>query len=421
MKNKLMANKDKILALFLSLVVAFGLWLYVITVVNPEYEETYVDIPVVLQNKDILTERGLMVSGDLPTVTLVLRGDRATLNSLNKSNINVFANVANIDKPGTHQLTYSVSYPSNVPPNTVSTQSGSTDLITLKVENLMKKQVPVEINYNGTTAPNGFVADTENVYLDYTVIDVSGPESVVSRIQKAEIQVNLTNMTNTLIAEYGYTFLDAEGLSVSSEGLTTNTGKINLMLKIFQRKEINLGVNVNYGGGITATNSTYTMSVQKLWVSGTEAQLSALESLLTGNTLIVGEIDFAEMKELQNTFTFDIELPDGVNNVSGYNQVTVEFEIPNLSTKTIVVRDIDFENKSSNLTVEIYTKVLIVTVRGSADLIDQLTANDLQASVNLSGLTAGERIVNAEITVDADFAGVGVIGTYPVTVELKSA
>ena len=138
MKNKLMENKDKILGILLSLVVAFSLWLYVVTVVNPEYEKTYYNIPVVLQNKDILTERGLMVSGDVPAVTLVLRGDRATLNSLNESNINVFANVANIDKSGTHQLTYSISYPGNVPPNTVSTQSGSTDLITLKVEKLLK-------------------------------------------------------------------------------------------------------------------------------------------------------------------------------------------------------------------------------------------------------------------------------------------
>lgn len=413
-----MKNKEKLIAVLLSLVVAFGLWVYVITVVNPEYEKTYYNIPVVLKNKDILTERGLMVSGDLPTVTLVLRGDRATLNGLNENNINVVADLVNIVKPGDYQLTYSVSYPSQN--NTVSIQSGSTDFIELKVENLMKKQIPVVINYNGTTAPNGFIADTENIYLDHTVIDVSGPESVVSQIQKAEIRVNLTNMTNTLIAEYGYTFVDAEGRPVDSEGLTTNTGKINLMLKIFRRKEINLGVNINYGGGITATNSSYTMSVQKLWVSGTEAQLAALESMLVGNTLIVGEIDFAEMKELQNVFTFDIDLPD-VNNISGDKQVTVEFEIPNLSQKTITVRDIAVENKAPNLAVEIFTRVLVVTVRGSATLLNTLTEADLQATVNLSGLTAGERIVNAEITVAADFAGVGVIGTYPVAVELKPA
>ena len=46
--------KNKVLAILMSVVVAFGLWMYVITVVSPESEKTYYDIPVVLQNKNIL-------------------------------------------------------------------------------------------------------------------------------------------------------------------------------------------------------------------------------------------------------------------------------------------------------------------------------------------------------------------------------
>ena len=50
-----MKISSKIWTLLLSFVVAFGLWLYVITVVSPESEETYYDIPVTYQN-DILEE-----------------------------------------------------------------------------------------------------------------------------------------------------------------------------------------------------------------------------------------------------------------------------------------------------------------------------------------------------------------------------
>ena len=85
--------KNKILSILLSAVAAFGLWLYVITVVSPESEKTYYEIPVVLQNKEILAERGLMVVSDTPTVTLVLKGNRTTLNDLNEANINVITNV----------------------------------------------------------------------------------------------------------------------------------------------------------------------------------------------------------------------------------------------------------------------------------------------------------------------------------------
>ena len=45
------------MTLLLSVAIAFGLWLYVITVEQPESQKTYYDIPVVLQNESILAER----------------------------------------------------------------------------------------------------------------------------------------------------------------------------------------------------------------------------------------------------------------------------------------------------------------------------------------------------------------------------
>ena len=79
--------KNKPLAFLLSLVVAFGLWLFVITVISPESEKTYYDIPVVIQSKNILSERGLMIVSEEPKVTLELKSNRTILNNLNEANI----------------------------------------------------------------------------------------------------------------------------------------------------------------------------------------------------------------------------------------------------------------------------------------------------------------------------------------------
>ena len=40
--------KHKIRTLLLSLVISFGLWLYVVTVISPEYEVTVYNVPVEL-------------------------------------------------------------------------------------------------------------------------------------------------------------------------------------------------------------------------------------------------------------------------------------------------------------------------------------------------------------------------------------
>ena len=76
--------RQKILYGLLALVVSFGLWLYVITVENPNSETTFYNIPVVLDNESVLTDRGLMVlNSKNPTVTLKLSGNRSHLNKLN--------------------------------------------------------------------------------------------------------------------------------------------------------------------------------------------------------------------------------------------------------------------------------------------------------------------------------------------------
>ena len=123
--------KNKILAAVLSLVIAFGLWLYVITVVSPGSEKTYYDIPVIMQSENVLAERGLMITHiDDSTVTLDLAGNRSDLNNLNESNINIFASVSAIDAPGTHKVNYTVAFPGNMPSNAVSTKNGKQIFIT---------------------------------------------------------------------------------------------------------------------------------------------------------------------------------------------------------------------------------------------------------------------------------------------------
>ena len=45
--------KNKLLTILLSVAIAVGMWVYVITVEQPESEETYYDIPVILQNVEL--------------------------------------------------------------------------------------------------------------------------------------------------------------------------------------------------------------------------------------------------------------------------------------------------------------------------------------------------------------------------------
>ena len=84
--------KNKLVSVAISLLIAFGLWSYVITEVRPGSEWTYLDVPVKLEGETVLKERQLIITGISDTsVDLTLSGNRSDLNELNSSNITLKA------------------------------------------------------------------------------------------------------------------------------------------------------------------------------------------------------------------------------------------------------------------------------------------------------------------------------------------
>ena len=141
--------KSKLVHVVLSVVIAFALWVYVISVVSPESEETFYDVPVTYQN-DVLEERGLMIVSENPTVTLRLKGNRSDLNELNANNITILVDLAAIQAPGTQMLGYRTNFPGNIPSNAIDILSQSPNILQLKVENKVKKTVDISLEYVGS-------------------------------------------------------------------------------------------------------------------------------------------------------------------------------------------------------------------------------------------------------------------------------
>ncbi len=403
--------KNKLIPLLLSVVIAFSLWVYVIMVEQPESQETYYDIPVVLQNESILAERGLMIVSDRPTVTMQLSGTRTHLNELNESNINVIANVASIVTAGTHELDYDVAFPGNIPNGAITRESSEPNLVTLKVEHKIVKQIRVVPNYGQTEIPAGYFADKENLLLDYPTIEVSGPESVMNRITQAVIEVNLDGQTQTIVGDYTYTLCDDAGEPVDSQRVTTGVEQVNMTLPIYQLKEITLTLNVVPGGGATVQTSTIDIQPGTIQVYGSEALLANLDTLELG-TLELGSL------ESDTVMTYPITLPEGVTNETGISEATVDIKFPNLRTVTLQVTNIQLQNVPADMEPQLVTQVLQVKLRGDRNLISKLTAENVTAVIDLTGATAGTDKYTVRIVLPEEFNAIGAMNSYTAMVTL---
>ncbi|MBR4109376.1 MAG: hypothetical protein IKK41_03575 [Oscillospiraceae bacterium] len=403
--------KNKILSIVLSAVVAFGLWLYVVTVVSPGSESTYYNVPVVLQNENVLQERGLMITSDLPTVNLDLSGNRTDLNKLDSNNINILVNVATIESAGTHQMTYTVSYPGTVNGNDITRTGQSTNIIPLTVEKRITKNVDVVAEYIGSV-PEGFIADKENAVLDYQTVEVSGPESVIEKIAQARIQVDLTDKNVTVAGQYIYDLCDAQGNPVDVQRVTTNVEAVNLTVKVKRVKELTLAVETAYGGGATENNSTVTISHKSIYVSGSDALLEDLD------VLELGTVNLGEILE-DTTLTFPITLPEGVTNESGITEVTVEVKFADLKVKTLNISNIQALHIPEGMEVDMITQTLEITVRGPSLLIDAITEDDITVTVDFTNAQTGTATMRAQVEFGSNFSDAGTVGSYVVSATLK--
>lgn len=407
--------KRNIIHGLLALVVAFGLWLYVVTMVSPNSDNTYNGVSVVLQGESILEERGLMITTrQIPTVSLRLEGNRSELQKLNSSNISVTVDVSKITEPGEHNLTINsnnVRFPGDVSNNAITVASRNPDYIKLEIKQRTSKPVPVVVLYNGSV-PEGFIADKENAELDFEQVQVSGPADVVERIAEARVEMNLTDKNGTISESLTVTLCDSEGNPVDAELITTDTAQVNVTLKILRVKQIQLKVNVVDGGGATAETSTVTMDTESILVSGSDAILQNLDVLELG-TVYLGE--WLE----DTTLVFPIDLPDGVGNETGIAEVIVQVGFPGLSTKTLDITNITAVNVPEGKKAEIITKTLAVNFRGPAALIETLAPEHVAITVDFTEAQDGTATMRAILTFTEEYAQIGEVGTYTVSATLK--
>ena len=408
--------KSKVWSLLLSVVLATGLWLYVTTTVSPNSKTTISDIPVTFEGESWLLEnRNLMITDGMDTtVDLEVSGTRSDLSKLNRFNVTLKIDLTKVYEAGSVSLTYTPSYPPDVPTGAITVENRSPAAISLTVEKRLTKEIPVHIAFTGAV-PENFIADTENVLLDYPVINIKGPASVVEKITQARVDIDLEDRTESLSETYRFTLCDEEGNPVDVEQITTDVAEVHLDVKIQRYKEIPLKLNVVYGGGATEGYTRYEIKPASIRVSGSDAVLADLSEI------VLGTVNFAEQME-NAQMTYPINLPEGVTNLTGITEATAEIRFVGLSIKEFTTENIKVTNVPDGLECELMSEVVKVTLRGPVGRINQIAPEDIVVTVDLTGKEPGASTVKASISVKGDTEElIGAVGTHTVSVTLKEA
>lgn len=397
--------KSKPLSILFSIIIAFTLWLYVITVISPESTAEFHNVSVQLDGESILLEKGLMLISDTtPTAKVTLNGNRSDLININSGNLTLIADLSKITEAGEHSLTYTVNPPGDM---AVSVENREPKTVTVTVAERISTPVPVVIEYTGTL-PEGFIMDKGNELLSTDTVTVAGPKEVVEMIDHASITVSCDDRTESFVENLVYTLCDAEGNPLDVSLVTTDVKEIRLEVKVSRFKAIPLTLKVTDGGGATGDTTQIDIEPQQISVSGSD---TALENL---TELVLGTVNLADITEdTQKEYT--ITLPEGIKNESGVEIAAVKISFPALSKKEFTITDIRIVNVAEGMEAQLMTQKLTVTVRGPKEQVNRLKAEDISVVLDLEGVVNADTVVPA-ITFGENFPDLGVVGKPTVSV-----
>lgn len=410
-KNKLLDSK--VFWAVISLIASLFIWVYITGTQEEIITQSFNNVEVMLIGEDTLqATRGYVVTNvSAETVSVKISGTRGNIGTLSASDVKAVIDVSLISSTGTLTQYYTLTYPDNVNEDAVSLVSSNPQTISFDVTKMSSKSVPVEAKFVGSTAENYIAGEVE---FEPKTIKVSGPESMLEKIDHIYAEMGGDDLTMTRTAEIPIVLIDKDGNTMESEGLEFDVPTVTVTIPISMMKEVPLYVQCVYGAGATEENTVISIEPNQIMISGDTEIVSGI------NRIDLATIDLTDFS-LTHQDTYLIPLPNGVENVTGVAQADVKIEITGVDTKVFTVTNISTRNLPSGYTLEeITTQSLEVRIRAPQDVLDQLQPSNLSAVADLSDITqSGDMFVPVRIVVDG-FTDAGAVGEYNIGIKVRS-
>ncbi len=403
-------QKHKILAFLLALVVSIGLWVYAVTVVNPNDTTRISDVKVrIVGTSELASNKLMLTGGEGQTVTVEISGRRSDLKELNSSSLEAVADVSNIDRSGEYEVSWTLDPPSTVASGDISLVSANKNKIKVKVSEYKERpEIPVTVEYAGELA-EGFVRDP--VVLSTEMLAVSGPAEEVGRIQSAVVTVDLTDAKESISQELEYRFVDEDGQELTlSEYVKVNVPNVRVTVPVLCYRQVDLKVRLIAGGGATEEDANCVIDPPTIGVTGPEETLRDLKEI------VIREIDLAQIMEAE-TWTVVPDLPAGVTNRASENSVKVSLSFSGLITKRFTIPCASIERLNDVATMGFGEQNVVIQVRGKPAAVNALLTEDIRLSADMKNdYDSTTKTLTLRVTLPAG-STVGVIGG-PYTVQI---
>lgn len=402
-----------------SLIISILAWLIISINMYPSTYQTLKNVPVNIdiEGTSAAANNLQVVSHNVENVNVKINGQRTDIGDLKASQLRASVVIENVTSAGEYILGFNIEM-ADGSKNNFTVESITPSTITVDFDEYATKEIPVEANTPNVSVESGYYKDT--VVCTPSVIEISGPKNQIDSVEKLVVNVN-----DELHLDNYYTAYSSDWTLYSESGIVDNKNieipenEFKVDIPVYMKKELELTYTLqNVPSYFDESSIEFELSPSSIVVT------SPNKALLEQTTWHIGYIDLRDVTA-DSTFTFEIELPSGYQNLSGDTTVTAKLKSDNLETKTFAnMSNISIINAPSQYDISLMTKSISPVLIGPAEDIEKITDMDIVLEIDVSSilpLRAGEEYsVNVNV-LTPNYDKVWTQGTYMAVIQVDEA
>lgn len=366
MDNK---EKNRLVIPVICLLLSIGLWVYVTNVENKIRTTEISKIPVELINTEALTSSKLALTPNQELyVTLKVEGNTSDINKIKKSDFKVQVDLSEYAwKKGENKVPVSiVDYPI-----TVSIRNTNTLTVSVKIEDMVEKTMPITSDII-VTPRQGYFASVATI--DPKEIKVTGAESVVTRVSSLVVSDNKEDVFENVVGSYDIKPLDEDGNEVL--GVLLSEKSANVEIKVSKGKSVK--VNVVTTGQLPNGLKLKSIESNKKFVE----ILGPKEILDTISEVNSTPLNLSSINESKDV-SLGIVIPEGLKLSQGEDYITVKVNVIKFATKDFNIK-YSITGGIEGVKVTPAKDTIKVTISGYENELGNVTADNIKASIDVS-------------------------------------
>ncbi|MDC4239538.1 CdaR family protein [Clostridium tertium] len=366
MDNK---EKNRLVIPVICLLLSIGLWVYVTNVENKIRTTEISKIPVELINTEALTSSKLALTPNQELyVTLKVEGNTSDINKIKKSDFKVQVDLSEYAwKKGENKVPVSiVDYPI-----TVSIRNTNTLTVSVKIEDMVEKTMPITSDII-VTPRQGYFASVATI--DPKEVKVTGAESVVTRVSSLVVSDNKEDVFENVVGSYDIKPLDEDGNEVL--GVLLSEKSANVEIKVSKGKSVK--VNVVTTGQLPNGLKLKSIESNKKFVE----ILGPKEILDTISEVNSTPLNLSSINESKDV-SLGIVIPEGLKLSQGEDYITVKVNVIKFATKDFNIK-YSITGGIEGVKVTPAKDTIKVTISGYENELGNVTADNIKASIDVS-------------------------------------